>query len=195
MRSTRTWLIALLSAGVLLLGAGAAAAGNGPGAQQRCQALLAKIAEKRGVSVEQLQATLKARLLARIDAAEKAGRITAAQATKARAAVEQGRLCRGARPGKGVHAARGMLAAAAGYLALSGDQLRAELRSGKSLKEIVVDKGKTVTALKAAMLAPATAKLDTAVANGRITPQQRTNALVLLGKLADRLIEKNFGAK
>ena len=195
MRSTRTLAIALVSAAVLMVSGGIAAAGNGASASQRCDALLAKIAEKRGMSVEQLQAALKARALARIDAAATAGRITADQAAKARATVEQGRLCKGLRHGPATHRARGMLAAAAGYLGLSGDQLRAELRGGTSLGEVAVAKGKTVGGLKAAMLAPASAKLDQAVANGRISAQQRTTALARLGKLADRLIAKKFGAK
>ena len=192
MRSTRTLAIALVSAAVLMVSGGIAAAGNGASASQRCDALLAKIAEKRGMSVEQLQAALKARALVRIGALEKAGRITATQAAKARAAVEQGQLCRGVRTGKAVHGARGMLAAAAGYLALSRDELRAELRSGKPLKDVALAEGKTVAGLKVAMLAPSTAKLDRAVTTGRITPQQRTDALTRLGKLADRLIERTF---
>jgi hypothetical protein len=195
MKRTTTWVVALLSVGALLVGGGIATAGNGPSAQSRCDALLAKIAEKRGMPVEQLQAALEARALARIDAAAQAGRITADQAAKARAAVEQGRLCKGLRHGPAAHGARGMLAAAAGYLGLSGDQLRAELRGGKSLGEVAVAKGKTVGGLKAAMLAPASAKLDQAVAHGRISAQQRTTALARLGKLADRLIAKKFGAK
>ena len=84
-----------------------------------------------------------------------------------------------------------MLGAAAVYLDLSREQLGAELRSGKSLADVALAEGKTVAGLKAAMLAPATAKLAKAVQSGRITALQREVALEQLGKLADRLIERS----
>ena len=75
MRLNRHAAAALAGSALLLVGGGAALAAAGGGDRgTRCDERLAKIAERRGVTVEQLQADVKARLLARIDAAEKAGR-------------------------------------------------------------------------------------------------------------------------
>ena len=48
---------------------------------------------------------------------------------------------------------------------------------GKSLAQIAVDKGKTVAGLQQALVAAFKANLDTAVAAGRITSAQATQAL------------------
>lgn len=185
---------ALVGAGALLVGGGTALAANGKGkAQERCDALLAKIAEKRGVSVEQLEANLKARLLARIEAAEQAGRISPERAAALKQRVSEGNLCRAGK----VHqhrAARGMLGAAAAFLGLDRAELRAQL-PGNSLAGLAQKQGKSVDALVAAMVAPAKERLGKAVASGKITQAQADAALVRLQELAGKLAVKVFPAK
>ena len=70
MKPNRLTLGALAATAAVLLGAGAALAASTGTADRsaRCDARIARIAERRGVTVEQLTAQVRARLLARIDA-------------------------------------------------------------------------------------------------------------------------------
>jgi hypothetical protein len=193
MKVNRTALAALAGGAALLAGGGTAtAAANADGAS-RCEALLAKIAERRGISVEQLQADVKARLSARVQAALTAGRITPEQAARLQARIAAGSLCK--RPAATVKIARhGMLRAAAAFLGLNAQQLRAQL-PGTSLAGLAAKQSKSVESLKAAMLAPAKARLARAVEAGRITQARADAALARLEKLVDRLATRTFPAK
>ena len=193
MRIDRYAVGALVGAGAVLVSGGAALAAAGKGrAQERCDTLLAKIAEKRGVSVEQLEANLKARLVARIEAAEKAGRISSARAAALEERIETGNLCRAGKV-REHRAARGMVGAAAEFLDLDRAELRAQL-PGTSLAGLAKRQGKSVDALVAAMVAPAKQRLAKAVSDGRITPKRADAALERLESLAARLAAKVFPA-
>ena len=72
---------------------------------------------------------------------------------------------------------RGMLrAAAARFLGLDREELRAQL-PGTSLAALAEKQGKRVSALEAAMVAPASARLAKAAASGKIT-QARADAVL-----------------
>jgi hypothetical protein len=185
----------LAGAGALLIGGGVAVAGPGDGDRSaRCDERLAKIAEERGVSVEQLEANIEARLLARIDAAEKAGRISSERAAKLRDRVSEGSLCRAAHHRKARIAAHSMIGAAAKFLELDRAELREQL-PGNSLAGLAEKQGKKVADLKNAMLAPAKERLAKAVANGRITQAQADELLDKLEMLVDKLAVKTFPKK
>ena len=185
----------LAGAGALLIGGGVAVAGPGDGDRSaRCDERLANIAEERGVSVEQLEANIEARLLARIDAAEKAGRISSERAAKLRDRVSEGSLCRAAHHRKARIAAHSMIGAAAKFLELDRAELREQL-PGNSLAGLAEKQGKKVADLKNAMLAPAKERLAKAVANGRITQAQADELLDKLEMLVDKLAVKTFPKK
>jgi hypothetical protein len=173
MTLNRTALGAVAASALLLVGGGAAVAASGdrePGA--RCEA----------------------RLLARIDAAEKAGRISSERATRLRERVSEGRICV-RRPHLGARiAARGMLRAAAEFLGLDRAELRDQL-PGNSLADLAEKQGKSAATLEAAMLAPAKERLARAVANGVISQARADMVLDRLEKLADRLAAKEFPEK
>jgi hypothetical protein len=195
MRINRYAVAALAGTAALLVGGGIAAAGSGGGdPAARCDQRLAKIAEERGVSVEQLQADIKARLLARIDAAEKTGRISSERAAALRARVSEGSLCQAHRPVRARIAARGMIRAAAEFLGLDREQLREQL-PGNSLAGLATKKGLNVDDLKAAMIAPAKERLAKAVADDRISQARADELLQKLEMLADKLATKTFPAK
>jgi hypothetical protein len=157
----------------------------------RCDARLAKVAEKRGVTVDQLQANAGARLLARIDAAEKAGRISKERAASIRERVEAANLC-GARKHVAARVAhRGMVKAAADFLGLNRAELRAQL-PGTSLAALAAKQDKSEAALEAAMIAPAKERFAKAIAAGKITQARADVAAKRLAKLADRLANKVF---
>jgi hypothetical protein len=194
MRFDRTAVAAAVGAAALLAGGGTALAGGGDGDRSsRCEERLARIAERRGVTVAELEAQVKARLLARVDAAEKAGRITSEQAARLRQRIADASLCPRA-PGVVRHGARGMLAAAADFLGLTRAELRAQL-PGPSLAALAKKQGKSVDALKAAMLAPAKERLAKAVAAGVLTQARADQALEHLGRLVDRLVAKTFPSR
>jgi hypothetical protein len=195
MRLNRHAVGAFAATATLLVGGGAALAASSDGNRgSMCEQRLAKIAENRGVSVEQLQADIKSRLLARIDAAEKAGRVSSERAAKLRERVSEGSLC-GARSDVRVRiAARSMLRAAANFLHLDREQLRAQL-PGTSLAGLAEKQGKTASALEDAMVAPAKARLAKAVEEKKLSQDRADEILAKLEKGADRLATHVFAKK
>lgn len=79
-------------------------------------------------------------------------------------------------------------AAVASYLGLTADELRAQLRSGKTLAEIAAAQGKSVDGLESAVLAAAKARLDQAVAAGTLTAAQEQTRLANLQEHLDDLV-------
>src|SRR5205823_4693396 len=82
-------------------------------------------------------------------------------------------------PGGGAGGTRvNVLSAAASYLGVTVDQLKTDLKSGKTLAQLVAaTTGKTLAGLKAAIQAAAKTQLDQAVAAGTITSAQEQTAL------------------
>ena len=182
---------AFVASGLLLVGGGAALAASGGDRSARCEERLEKAAEKRGVSVEQLRTDIEARLLARIAAAEKAGRISPERAARLRERVADANLCGSRKHARAHFAVRGMVKAAAAFLGLDRAELKAQL-PGNSLAGLAEKQGKSTASLKAAMVAPAKARLAKAVADGKVTQARATMAAERLDKLADRLAMKVF---
>ena len=195
MRPNRLVVGAVTTSATLVVAGGVALASSSDGNRTtRCEARVARIAGRRGVTVDQLEANVKARLLARIDAAENAGRISPERAANLRERVSEGSLCTAAAKERVAFVARGMLRAAAGFLRLDRTELRAQL-PGTSLAALAEKQGKSVETLEAAMVAPARARLATAVANGKLT-QVRADALLdRVEQAADRLAKHVFQAR
>jgi hypothetical protein len=194
MRLNRNTVGAFAATATLLVGGGAAfASSSGKDEQGRapCEARLERIAEQRGISVERLTAQVKARLLARIDAAEKAGRISSERAAKLRERVAAASICGARHHAVARIAARGMLRAAAAFLELDRRELRSQL-PGTSLAALAGKQGKSVSAIEAAMVAPAKVRLARAVANGRITQARADAAAARLEQAAEQLAAHVF---
>ena len=194
MRIDRHTVGAVAATATMLVGGGAALAsssGKDDERGARCEARLERIAEQRGISVEQLTAQVKARLLARIDAAEKAGRISSERAANLRERVAAASICGARHHAVARIAARGMLRAAAAFLELDRRELRSQL-PGTSLAALAEKQGKSVSALEAAMVAPAKARLARAVASGSITQARADTAAARLEQVAGRLAAHVF---
>jgi hypothetical protein len=193
-------IVAAVAALALIVGVGAAVASSDDFAAKR-DAFLANVAERLGVSQEALTDAIKGARLDQVEQALKDGTITQEQADRAKEAIESGKgLDLGPPRGfghKGGFGHRGGMSheAAAAYLGLTQDELRAELRSGKSLATIAGEQGKSVDGLKAAMVKDATAKLDEAVAAGRITEEQKTAMLERITNMIDRIVERTPGER
>jgi hypothetical protein len=189
----RTTLIAALVAAlaVLAFGASSVAAADKP-------TLVDDVAARLGISSDTLRGALRDALDARVDAAVKAGKLTPDQAAKLKERIanakglglrirnaiakHRGAFVRGARIKE-----RG---AAATYIGITRQELRTELRSGKSLAQIATAHGKTAAGLVDAMLAPAKARLDKAVQNGRLTQEQESQMLARLQDVLQKVVER-----
>jgi hypothetical protein len=180
----RPRVIAGAVAGLAVAGGGAAYAATQLGSpRQENQAVLNDAANQLGVTPTALSAALKKALENRVDAAVAAGRITKAQGDEIKQRIESGDFPIFGAPGLGFgfHHAFGMvgrgLDAAAEYLGLTDDQLRAQLENGKSLADVAKAQDKSVDGLIDALVADAKTKLDAAVKDGRITQSQEDSML------------------
>ncbi len=194
MRVDRTTIATIVGAGALLAGGGTAFA-QGDTAQrgERCEARLASAAERMGISAAELETQVKAKLTARVDAALAAGKIRPERAAKLKERIASWKPCAGAAAAKLKLRPHGMIGAAAAFLDLSKAELRAQL-PGTSLAALATKQGKSVADLKAAMLAPAKARLAKRVESGRKSQERADKQLARLTKLVDRLVVKTFPA-
>jgi hypothetical protein len=180
MKMSKTMIAGAVTAAALAIGGGAVAATQfGSDADE--QAILNDAAGRLGVEPEELSAALEDAIAARIDAAVAAGELTQEQADRIKERLEQGGLPLFG-PGFGHHGPMGMhlrhgLDEAATYLGLSEEELRESLRSGETLAEIATGQGKTAEGLTQAMVDAATADLEQAVADGRLTEEQKQEIL------------------
>jgi len=196
MSVNRSFVVAAVGIVALLASAGAALAAASAGQDDRaarCDARLAKAAERRGISAEQLEARIEARRLARVDAALRAGRISPERAAALRARISARELCPRP-PLVRIALAHRPLLRAAGYLDLRPGELRAQL-PGTSLAALAQARGKSVDGLEAAMLAPAQARLARAVAAGRLAQARADRMLSRLEQRIDRLVQRIFPAR
>lgn len=180
-----------------VVGGGAAVAATQLSPTAESDAIVADAAKQLGVSADKLDAALKQALENRVDAAVKAGTITAAQATELKQRIENGEVpLIGAGPGFG-HRGGGHhgfvdFAAAADYIGITEAKLRASLEDGDTLAEIAKANGKTPAGLVDALVAAAKADLDAAVKAGRLTAAQRTSIAADLQSRMDDVVSGEF---
>ncbi len=193
-----TLVAAALAAIVVGTGASSALAAERP-------SLADDIAARLGVSGADLRAAVKATLVARIDAAVAAGRLTPEQASKLKTRIEKANgLGLGARRAfaekhkefaKRLKSQARDRGPAAEYLGLTRAELRAELRKGQSLAQIARAKGKSVDGLVAALTAHVKARLTKAVESDRLTRQRADELLDRLTDRIEKLVQKQFAAR
>jgi polyhydroxyalkanoate synthesis regulator phasin len=138
------------------------------------------LAQKLGVTVDQLEAAKKATRDQMIDDAVAAGRITADQGAKLKSG-EPGDF----RKGRGERikgAVTNVFETAASILGLSNDEVKAGLKDGKSLNDLAAEKG--ISNFEAQMVAKLTANIQTKVTDGSITQEQADK---LEANLAERV--------
>ncbi len=91
---------------------------------------------------------------------------------------------------------RGQAAAkVAEYLGMTAQELREELKAGKSLADIAVEQGKTRDELVAAMNEAAGARIDAAVAEGKITAEQGEKAKTKAAERIEKLVDRTRGSR
>jgi hypothetical protein len=177
-KHTRVKLAGGAAALLAALGAGGAIAADKLSPSEESDAVVADAAKQLGISADKLDAALKQALENRVDAAVKAGTLTAAQGAALKERIAAGEvplIGLGRGPGFGHHHGfRGAdLDAAASYLGLTEDELHTRLQNGDTLAEIAKAEGKSVDGLVNALVAAEKKELDQAVADGRLTDAQR----------------------
>lgn len=196
---TRILVLAAATTACLSLAAGV------PGAAAVERPTLADdVAARLGVTPEQLQAAFRAVLTARVDAAVTAGRLTPEQGARLKEriananglglGVKRGFAKKQQAFGKRLGLAAKRLGAAADHLGLTRAELRAELRSGKSLAQVAAGKGKSVDGLVAAILAPVKERLAKAVAARRLTQERADELLERLTKRVEARVDRTRAA-
>jgi hypothetical protein len=175
------------------------------------KAFLDDVAKRLNVTREQLDAALKGAAEARIDAAIAAGKLTKEQGDAAKKRLNSGApLLPGLGPIVGGHGPKGpggpgfghgfggrgfalglsreSAEGAAKYLGITTEQLREQLRDGKSLADVAKARSKSLDGLKAAIKDAATKRLDQAVKDGKLTQAQRDELAKDLDERIDDIV-------
>jgi hypothetical protein len=154
---------------------------------------LAQIATARNKSVAGLETAILDAFKAKVDKAVAAGKLssTRAQQLVAAAPAVIHRLVTQTppkvRPAK-AHFRGGFLAVAADYVGLDRKALVAELRSGKSLAQVATSKNKSVAGLQTALFNAFKAKVDAAVASGKLNATLAQRLLEHAPALIERVV-------
>lgn len=143
---------------------------------EACAAFRAAFAENLDKTEAQVTEAAKAAIASTVDAAVVDGTLTAEAAARIKARISaaeadgckllSGRAARGTRA---VGVVKDAFEAAAGSLGITPAELRVELRSGTSLKDVAAAKGVPYASVTAAALASVKQDLDAAVAAGTLT--------------------------
>jgi hypothetical protein len=191
---TITFLAATVAAVVLVAGAPSAAV-----AAERPSSFVDQVAARLGVTPEQLRSAFKATLIARVDAAVAAGKLTPEQGARLKARIAR---ASGLGLGAGKHRFGDRIGKrlerpgpAATYLGMTREALWAELRKGQSLAQIARARGKSVGGLVTAMVAPWKARFAKAVEKDRLTKQRADALLERITDGVEKLVQRSFKPK
>jgi hypothetical protein len=178
-------------------GAAIAATKLGSSPRNESKAVISDAAKQLGIKPAKLSSALKQAVEHRIDAAVAAGRLTKTQGAELKQRIESQGFPLVAPPFGGHghfghHHGLPGLDAAASYLGVSEDALRAKLESGKTLAQVAQDQGKSVDGLVAALKADLKQHLDRAVADGHLTQAQADQILAQADQRLTDLVNGKF---
>ena len=194
-------VVGVIALGASVLGGVAQAqepAGEGSGFHEQYQEALA---EKLGVSVDELQAAQEAARSQMIDDAVASGRITEEQAERRRNAEPGEQRRRNAEPGElrhGVakrvsHAVGNVFESAAAILGLTTDEVHHGFSDGQSLNDMAAEQG--VADLEAQLVASLTADIEAKSADGSITQEQGDRMLENLAERVSKVVDHEGGKR
>ncbi|WXJ81839.1 hypothetical protein MHLNE_11920 [Moorella humiferrea] len=162
-------VLSLAAAGV----AAAQAGSNGKVGINLKQLYLEKLAANLGIDVSRLQEAMKTAGQQTIEAAQASGLIDGTRAQKLQKSIENGAWPDFAGFRKPPHGwGFNFSTEIAGILGTTPEELRQELKSGKTLEQIVTGKGLTLDQLKEQLINNVKSKLDEAVNNGKLTKEK-----------------------
>jgi hypothetical protein len=190
--------VAVLTLGLMAVGVAtgvrAAQGEDGP-----VQTFLAKVADKLGVSEEELHTAVTEARLEMIDEAVAAGRLDPEQAERHRERVEEGDI---RPPGEGNYdrhrkacrVAPLILGAAATVLEMDKGELLAELGDGATLAQVAEAKGFSVGEFEDALLEQVEADLSVLVEEDKLTQEQADAVLGRIQENIDTIVNAHFGS-
>ena len=184
-------VVGVIALGASVLGGVAQAqepAGEGSGFHEQYQEALA---EKLGVSVDELQAAQEAARSQMIDDAVASGRITEEQAERRRNA-EPGELRHGVAK-RVSHAVGNVFESAAAILGLTTDEVHHGFSDGQSLNDMAAEQG--VADLEAQLVASLTADIEAKSADGSITQEQGDRMLENLAERVSKVVDHEGGKR
>ncbi len=154
--------------------------------------LLARVANKLGITEAELQTAIQDAQLETIDEAVAEGRLTDERAARLREHVEDGRHLFARRP----HHHPGprlIVSSAAHVLGIETTDLVAELKAGKSLAEVAEAQGMPVEDFTPALLTEIRTQLDALVAEGKLTADRAAEMFQHIEENIDRIVNAHHG--
>jgi hypothetical protein len=166
-------------------GAALAAQNSGPSLQQDRQQFLSDVSNRLGVSQSDLSDALQGAAIDRVNADQKAGRLTQKQAEQIKQQIQSGDVPPvggpppGAPPGGPgeISSKEGPIAVASSYLGISTSEVQKDLESGKTLADLADQAGKSVDGLKSALRDDLRSHLDKQVSSGEMSSKQEQQIL------------------
>ncbi len=175
--------VAVLGLAVVTIGGAVTSAQEGDGP---IGSFLSKVADKLGVSEDELKTAIDEARDETIDEAVAEGRLTEEQAERLREG--------GFTFNRRLHRAGGhILNAAADVLEMEKDDLVVELREGNSLADVAAAQGIDVDSFKAQLLAEVQTDIDAKVADGTITQEQADQLSEGLEERIDNIVNAQPG--
>ena len=185
--------------GVLVLavsGAGAAVAATKlRSPEQESRAVLNDVAGQLGVTPERLSNAFKTAMKNRIDQAVKDGRLTQAEATRMKEAIDRESvpmLGPGFRKERHFRGGPGGLEEAAKFLGMTEAALRTQLESGKTLAQVARDRSKSVDGLVNAIVAEKKARIAQDVKDGRLSQARADELLARMKEHVTDMVNGRF---
>ncbi len=157
----------------------------------------AKLAQNLHVTVDQLKSAVKDAELQTVDDMQADGTMTADQAAKLKDRINSGnglglaRLFAPLRAKRAIAIRREIITSAAAAINIPPKDLRAELQSGKSIADVAAEHSVPLDTVKSQITDNAKARLDKAVANGRLTQAKEDAALEELSDSLDEILSKH----
>ncbi len=187
----------MIAAAVVVLGVGTVALGGAVTTAHEGDgpfgSILAKVADKLGVSEEELQTAFDEARDETIDEAVAEGRLSEEQAERLKERAEEGGLpFAGPRPGhrpngKGHH----IIDAALQLLDMEKDELRQQFSEGNSLAEIAEAQGMNAEDFEVELAGVIQADIEEKVASGDITEEQADRIRAGLEERVDRVVNRD----
>lgn len=183
-------VVAVLALSAVMVGAAVTSAQEGDGP---IGGFLTNLAERLGISEDELKTAIKDAGNETVDEAVAAGNLTQEQANRLKERIEEGGFpfMFGQHPRIG--GAIALHQAAADILGVTPAELMEELRDGASLAEVAEAHGKSVDGFKAGLLAAVKTQLDTLVTDGRLTQDQADQLYQRLEENIDTIINAERG--
>ena len=193
--------LAALGLGAVAIGGAVTSAQEGDGP---VGTFLSKLADKLGVSEDELKTAIQDTRVEMIDEAVDSGQLTEEQGERLKERIEEGDLGIGFGPRfgegrfRGGHgfchrAVGGIIEASAEVLDMSVDDLKAQLKEGNSLAEVAEAQGMSVDDFKAALSDAVKAKLDGLVDDEKLTQEQADRLYQGFEENIDRIVNAEPG--